>query len=635
MKKSLYFILTIILLYACENKTVDDVLTFDFNRNITLDYSDSYLNGFKIPGDDKFFEIKFNTKELKGKYYKIYYQNESYKFTEDDSLSCENFYGSWEDTNIGFKKITEDNTLIKFRIIGNPRNEEQYFSNKRIFASKEEIEGIYEKINKDTKWQKSIKIKAEKNNISFKEQLYIDAKWQVANSKGELFGNNRWQRNLRVGNYSLLLVIVDSLQLANIPKYISNISFKNDSLQYVNPYSYFYSENVDSEIEKYRVDSFVTVKAVLPIQNGIYINYTEKEFDTRQYLNEYVNDNDKLFKSAAFEYYGTSRMIKDSIMNIPVYANFIKGNYTKEQYEKNKLKYDSNRVETYFKNSSSPGKTIGYNKDKNVLWFKNPGNKKGEFIKEDVGVKTRHGFTYGKYTFKINMSELLTKDNVWTGITNAIWLINESKDSWNKRRICKKEGYMPYYGAGEGEERVPEISYSEIDFEILKTVEVWPKYSYKDQKERFDPKSHDNKVMIACTNWDMACMQPDSFNVGVRKIKYIDKVFNIHRWDNYYNALTLKTPISDDEAFGGEYYYFQIEWKPKEIIWRVGPEKDKLKIVGYMDDKVTMIPNNQMKIIITQEYHLSKWWPNSPYNQEDIPFNLDDLEGELYSIEIE
>jgi hypothetical protein len=87
--------------------------------------------------------------------------------------------------------------------------------------------------------------------------------------------------------------------------------------------------------------------------------------------------------------------------------------------------------------------------------------------------------------------------------------------------------------------------------------------------------------------------------------------------------------------FSGEYYYFQLEWSPTEIIWRVGPEKNKLRLVGYMNDKVTTIPNNQMLATITQEYHFSKWWPKSPFNQEDVPFPAEDLNGMLYSLEIE
>jgi hypothetical protein len=109
----------------------------------------------------------------------------------------------------------------------------------------------------------------------------------------------------------------------------------------------------------------------------------------------------------------------------------------------------------------------------------------------------------------------------------------------------------------------------------------------------------------------------------------------LHRWTHWYKAVTSKYPASDEELFGGNGYYFQIEWKPREIIWRIGPSKDKLRVVGYMNDRVTSIPNNQMLMVLTQEYHPSQWWPESQYEQEYIPFLMKDLEGRLYEVEIE
>jgi hypothetical protein len=60
-----------------------------------------------------------------------------------------------------------------------------------------------------------------------------------------------------------------------------------------------------------------------------------------------------------------------------------------------------------------------------------------------------------------------------------------------------------------------------------------------------------------------------------------------------------------------------------------------MRVVGYMNDKVTSISNNQMLLIITQEYHNTKWWPGTPYSQENIPFPSNDIPGEIYDITIE
>ena len=79
----------------------------------------------------------------------------------------------------------------------------------------------------------------------------------------------------------------------------------------------------------------------------------------------------------------------------------------------------------------------------------------------------------------------------------------------------------------------------------------------------------------------------------------------------------------------------QLNSKPKEIIWRIGPSKDKLRVVGYVNSSVTSIPNNQMLLIITQEFHNTKWWIGSPYSQENIPFPGNDIEGKIYEVTIE
>ena len=76
-----------------------------------------------------------------------------------------------------------------------------------------------------------------------------------------------------------------------------------------------------------------------------------------------------------------------------------------------------------------------------------------------------------------------------------------------------------------------------------------------------------------------------------------------HRWNPWYKALTTKVPAKNDEVFGGDYYYFEIEWMPEKIIWRIGPEKDKMRIVCIMNSDVSAIPNNQMVAVVTQKRH--------------------------------
>ncbi|MDY0161072.1 MAG: hypothetical protein RBR64_07010, partial [Bacteroidales bacterium] len=153
----LIFLLLILLVTSC-NSTKEDTIKNDFfeisdinflsNHNdklILFDYENAIDQGFILPSKKQikngYFNLSFKLKPLKDNqkfYYKIYYQNESYKFPEYEfqkqkelhPLAHENFYGSWEDTEIEFKSIP--NTKIgeeimisdSFRIVGNPRNEE-------------------------------------------------------------------------------------------------------------------------------------------------------------------------------------------------------------------------------------------------------------------------------------------------------------------------------------------------------------------------------------------------------------------------------------------------------------------------------------------------------------------------------
>ncbi|MDD4142737.1 MAG: hypothetical protein PHR20_08155, partial [Bacteroidales bacterium] len=76
---------------------------------IEMDLTHAPIEGVTLPSASQsssgFFDYEFSfpefDKDIKY-YYKLYYQNESYKFDESDSLSYENFYGSWEDVSIGF-----------------------------------------------------------------------------------------------------------------------------------------------------------------------------------------------------------------------------------------------------------------------------------------------------------------------------------------------------------------------------------------------------------------------------------------------------------------------------------------------------------------------------------------------------
>ncbi len=659
MKKlPIIIIVFLIVLTSCNKKISVIAPKIDIDTVINIDYTNSYFQGFRIPNDtNKEISYTFSIDNKTGEklFYKIYFQNESYKFNEIvnsrkrkrnsvklyNKLAAENFYGSFKNPHIGFLSV--ENPIVKgsFVIEGNPRDEERYYGNQHTNYcgfNEKLVEKYIAIIKSDKKWYKDVKKKAKSNNIKVEAQIEKDAKWIIENEIQKNHINNKWKRNLRLGNYSFLLVVTTKSDLEKIPEYIKDITIKGKKY-FVNPYYYFLygkgSKLKNTSITK--IDKITRLKALPPIKNGIYVKYDKYAHPDTNNFNRLVGNRASLYREASFAYYENERVNNKIVHNIPVIADYFGEGYTKKQYKTNVEKYKDNKVDIYFTNSSAPGSTFGIDTTNGSLYFFNPPSTENNYRKENVGIKTRNGFTYGKYTLKIKMAELLNDDNVWTGLTNAIWLLSESLEPWNNRRKCwrKGRGYKPYYGAKKEELTVKQMPYTEIDFEIIKAAQFWPKTSYSDKKERLEPKSNDDKVMVACTNWDLSCWQPKNYGVGVNEIKYKSETFYNHRWDHWYSALTSKVPEKDDELFGRDYYYFQIEWKPDEIIWRIGPEKDQLRVVGYMNDKVTSIPNNQMTIIITQEYHQASWWPNAPFKQDNLPFNAKKLEGVLYELEIE
>ncbi|MCX6252155.1 MAG: hypothetical protein NTX61_15580 [Bacteroidetes bacterium] len=592
------------------------------NKSIFLDYTNAFRAGFIIPtinqvGEGRFvfsFSIKNTGPQSRKFFYKILYQNESYKFHERDEIDStkqnmyapENFYGSWEDTGKTFAEtgmIPSDNEFHQvsegFRIVGNPRNEKRFF--------------------------------------------------------GE-WGNDRWKRNPRVGKYSFLLIVTteENLLPNSIPMYIKNISLLNNNA-FVNPYFYFLygdGKKLNNCIAQ-KSPFYLKVIAKPDPGAGIYINPNFFTAETSgKYFCKTCGQDTNLFRNAPFQQFMNYIDPTTKMNNIPVIADVLKDNYSRMDYNWNRSFYRKEElIGITATTTKAPCTTLKSDPETHTITMWNPKAEFGKWEKQNVGIETRHGFTYGKWTVKAKLTELLNKNNLWNGLTNAIWLITQEQSDWNTRRDCNKEGYLANYYGGQTDKRVKNVSYSEIDFEILKTVPYCPSYllppAYNNaigDQNNIDkwnvpfPEeiiADDDKIEVACTNWDMACWQPEKFDDGCRSLSYLGKTFWMHRWDKNYRALTEKTPEPDDELFGSPYYYFQIDWEPTEIIWRIGPSKDKLRVVGYVNEMVTSIPNNQMFLIITQEFHNTKWWIGSPYSQDNIPFPKNDIVGEIFEITIE
>lgn len=596
------------------NDTSDIVL-------MNLDYSDALTNGFVIPSlrqtASGVFIVKFKIRNLSpnpGKFsYKLLYNNESYKFEEIidgkiNPFSSENFYGSWQSSGLNLKTtpiIPSDGNfhevIDSIQIVGNPRNELKYFT-----------ESV----------------------------------------------NDRWKRNPRVGIYSFHLLILpeNSKSFESIPKYVFDI-FEPVKETFINPIASIKNADFTRLQDVIYIDSGPKLKisAQPPINNGIYVNSLHFP-DVQQIDSSFTSScgqNEFIYKNAAFEQFVNHVDPSMRFENIPVVRDIMGDDYTKTDYNWDKAFYRKEELISVLPGvAKRPCETVFIDVNGPKIVLKNPGCEQGKWRKESVGIRTRHGFAYGKYRLKCRLTQLLNKDNVWNGLTNAIWLLSQQgSGTWNNRRSCDKEGYMATYWGGDNDKRIPIIDYSEIDFEILKTPPYCPPFNFppvikNPVNDRFDidrwnvsfPEeltSADEMISVACTNWDMACKQPSNFKSGCNEINYKDSKFESHRWTDNYRALTQKKYEKDDELFGNDYYYFEIDWRPTEIIWRIGPSADNMRIVGYMNEEVTSIPNNQMTLIVTQEYHNTKWWPGSPFMQENLPFPSKDLIGEIYELVIE
>ena len=451
-----------------------------------------------------------------------------------------------------------------------------------------------------------------------------------------------------------MLVVSDKDNIArkHIPDYISNISLTfND--RFVNPYYYF----LYGPGKKLQNTTVLTVDKALKVVakpdpgSGVFIDFPDNEKASANFTS-LCGRSPELTKSACFRQFQHYVDVSSKFDNIPVIKDVVGDDYTLMEYNWNKSFYTKEElIRTWPMVAKEACKTVYSDSVERKLTLINPGSGYGQWKKQNAGVITRHGFTYGTYTVKAKLTRLLSNSGIWNGIVNTIWLLNQSNDAWNNRRTCSKEGYLETYWGGAKDKRVPSVSYSEIDFEILKTVPYCPPHTFP---PAYLPSRHDKKdimswhtplpeeleqqkedIVVACTNWDMACWEPQNFGVGCQPITYKDQTFYSHRWDHWYRAITQKSLEKDKQLFGGDYYYFQIEWNPTEIIWRIGPEKDKMRVVGYVNSTVTSIPDNQMLLIITQEFHNSKWWVGAPFQQQYIPFPEKDIKGEIFEITIE
>ncbi len=635
------------------------------DKTITVDLTDAVYRGIEIPTVKQLpggkFTFSFNIKNqfysARKLYYKIYYQDETYKFPEfetsgkfkyEHTLASRNFYGSWGETEHEFKATTElgwgDEITVtdSFRIIGNPRNEELYEGkDDRAGLSARKISNMINYIRSQPRWMEEIEGKAKGNGITQDQQVYRDAIWQINNNRKLDIANNRWKRNPRTGNYKFILVVTSESGVKSLPASIRNITKRETGGKFINPFYYFLHGpgSKNKSLIVLVADEQLTVKATLDPGAGVYVNPFElmqSGIDTAAYCKTCGTDS-LTFRRSQFMQYFFYEDKSHILPTIPVVADVTGENYTRAQYEENAAKYSKEqRVQDYLRSSTSPCATVKANPEEHSITLSNPGNSALPYRKENVGVKSRIGFTYGKFDMCIAFPEILSQDHVWNGLTNAVWLLYQDEEKWNNRRTCEG-GYIPKTdNRGPKAARSGTQSYSEIDFEIMKSSRHWPASSYGDKpKPAGDDIANTDNIAVACTNWDLACREPKNYVTGIVPLAFENRKFELHRWDSWYQALTIKTPETNADLFGNAFYWYEIEWTPEFIVWRIGPDKAHLRVVGYMDKSVTAVPDNQMILVVSQEFHDSEWWVPAPYDQRNIPYPKNPLTGKIIAVEIQ
>lgn len=642
---------------SCKTSIVSDFfpitnVNLTADRSFSIDMDSVILEGLEAPTKRQiaggYFKFSFKVKPSSNKlYYKLYYQNEDYKFPEElndelNPLAEENFYGSWGYTDVGFKEIPAGSEIIEdqFKICGNPRNEQIYFGDNMSSykIEEEEVKLTMASIQSQPEWFASIEAKAIQNKMPIEQQLELDAIYMLGQNRDSGDENHRWKRNIRMGSYSTLLVVCTEEDLQKIPEHIRNITKQKEN-KYINPYYYFlYGEGANlGNTEVILNENSIRLKSKIDVNKGIFINKAEKQnHQEYTHFNSTCGDSDSLFSSAHIEQFFHTEIRDFKMKTIPVIADVLKNEYTADDYKQSEKNYtDSQMMDDYIRSSNCPCKTVRINAAEQALEIFNPGSTDLTTArKENVGIKTRIGYTYGKFTAKIKFPSQLNSTNVWTGLTNAFWMLFQDKQSWNYRRESKS-GYAQKGVYSPDAPRNPTTYYSEIDFEIVKTSKFWPAGVYHSLFPPTEDAQQNSDIIVTSTNHDLSSSDPVRFGEGFCPTTYNGETFQPFRWLPWHQAITTRTAVKNEDLYSGPFYYYQIEWRPNEIIWRIGPSKDQLKVVGYMNDEITMIPNNQMVMIVTQEYHLTDWWPPMPFKQEYIPFLKNDLIGKIYEFEIE
>lgn len=459
-------------------------------------------------------------------------------------------------------------------------------------------------------------------------RVHVRAMITLRSDPRDEFPQHPSARDPRMGSYSVLVVALpeDELRKHPLPAAVSDIRVREGD-HFIDPYWYWLHGPGS------RIPGISTL--VKPDVMRLHASP------------EVARGVDGTDPQAAFQYFQPHIDPASRFNNVPIAADVLGNEFGPGQHDSAWCFTPEDQwIPTVPSVCNAPCTSVWYDTAAKALEFRNRAGENGGFRKENAGVSTRRSFTYGRFLVHAQLSPLLNDSDMWNGLTNAIWLIGSNLE-YGQRRACTG-GYRPYIEGLTSKPRETYSSYAEIDFEIMKGMPLCPERAFPpiypqpvaapNAWRRVMPPevvAQRGNVAVACTNWDLACPDPPHFAIGCQDVLYNGQAFAAHRWDRDYRAVTEKSMASDDVLFGPNGYWYEITWRPDEIIWRIGPSPNELRVVGYMNSSMTSVPNTPMSLVISQEFHNTRWWPGSPYEQGCVPFPSKDLVGRVFAVRVE
>ncbi len=571
--------------------------------------------------------------------YKIYYQNDSYRHPETvidetgreiyNTKSSENFYGSWvSDSLEGFRKtapISANEQIViqdEVTILGNPLNERTYFDGNPIDQRFREIdiqEAVAE-ISLQPNLLSDALYRSDSAQVDTLKALRKAAIQTLLSKKADYLENQRWQRNPRVGCYRFMLVAGDAESIAMLPNTIRNMGIEDPELRVrINPFYFFrYGggsiDALSSGITVLESQKVLKTYAVLSASHGIYYNYFDFDSIPAEF-NTVCSSTDELYMLAHFEQHVDRWHTPLPIGNIDEAANVGGMSYPLKQYLSN-VKSGKRILDTLFTPEQRPCENIYYYPLSESIGLQNPGNAKRPFAKRNAGVQGRVGFAYGRYRARIRFPEMLSKEGVWNGLTYAYALVNQSE---NRGGIKTNETAA----------RKPLI-----ELEITKDSKLWPgAIDAGLDTANYHPEKDHNLIVAGILSAGAGNIKDESDRKAL-SAKGRDRTYLIYRPETAPERLVQKSERPAART-AGQTYYYEIEWKPESVSWKMGPSPGQMEEVGYVNVAVSAIPNQQMVPLIRQEFQPTGERPFAPFAQRHIPYPSMPINGLVYEIVIE